>query len=92
MNLGPRSVRFTTFSNLFFLETAWPIEANLHVEPPWDGKMKLCSNGPGHMANMAAMAIYGKNLKKLLFWNQTADDLTSWYAASCTRVLPCFFK
>ena len=26
--------------------------------------MKLCSNGPGHMTNMAAMSIHGKNLKQ----------------------------
>ena len=26
--------------------------------------MKSCSNGPGHMTKMAAMPIYGKNLKK----------------------------
>ena len=25
---------------------------------------KVCSNGPGHRTKMAAMAIYGKNLKK----------------------------
>ena len=29
-----------------------------------DGGMKVCSNGPGHMTKMAAMPIYGKNLKK----------------------------
>ena len=27
----------STFSNFFFLETAWPIEAKFYVEPPWDG-------------------------------------------------------
>ena len=38
--------------------------------------MKVCSNGPGHMTNMAVIPIYGKNLKKnLLLWNQTADVL-----------------
>ena len=26
-----------------------------------------CSNGPGHMTKVAAMAIYGKNLKKIFF-------------------------
>ena len=26
-----------------------------------------CSNGPGHMTNMAAMPIYGKSLKKIFF-------------------------
>ena len=44
---------------------------------------KICSNGPGHMTKMAAMAIYGKNLKKnLLLRNQKANDLESWYASS----------
>ena len=30
----------------------------------WDGGMKVCSNGPGHMTKMAAMPIHGKILKK----------------------------
>ena len=76
----------------FCSETAGPIEAKFHVEPPWDGGMKVCSNGPGHMTNIATMPIYGKTLKNLLLWNQTADDLESWYAASDTRVLPSLFK
>ena len=63
IELGPRSLRFS-FSNFFSLETARHIEAKFHVEPPWDGGMKVCSNGPGHMTNMAAMPIYGKNLRK----------------------------
>ena len=54
----------STFANFFFLETAKPIEAKFHVEPPWDGGTKVCSNCPDHMINMAAMPIYGKNLKK----------------------------
>ena len=29
-----------------------------------DRGMKGCSNGPGHMTNMAAMPICGKNFKK----------------------------
>ena len=48
----------------FSLEITRPVEAKFHVEPPWDGGMKVCSNGPGHMTKMAAMPIYGKNLKK----------------------------
>ena len=27
----------STFSNFFFLETAWPIKAKFYVEPPWNG-------------------------------------------------------
>ena len=53
-----------TFSNVFSSETAWPIKAKYYVEPPWEGGTKVCINGPGHMTKMAAMPIYGKNLKK----------------------------
>ena len=58
------SVRHFTFSNVFSSETAWPIKAKFHVEPPWEGGKKVYINGPGHMTKMAAMPIYGKNLKK----------------------------
>ena len=34
------------------------------MELLWDGGTKVCSNGPGHLTKMAAMPIYGKNLKK----------------------------
>ena len=54
---------YSTFSNFFSLETAGQIEAKCHVEPPWDEGMKGCSNGLGHMTNMATMPLYGKNLK-----------------------------
>ena len=53
----------STFSNTSS-ETTGPIEAKFHAEPPWDGGTKVCSNGPGHMTKMAAMPVYGKNLKK----------------------------
>ena len=59
---------------------------------PWDRGTKVCSNGPGHMPKMAAMPIYGKNLKNLLLRNQKADDLESWHAASGARVLLSLFK
>ena len=55
----------STFANFFSLRMARPIEAKFHVEPPWDGGRKICSNGPGHLTSMAAMPIYGKNLKKI---------------------------
>ena len=68
----------STFSNFFFLETPRPIEAKFHVDHAWDGGTKICSNGIGHMTKVAAMPIYGKNIKKsLLLWNQQADDLKS---------------
>ena len=61
IDLGPRSLSFNNFKP-FFLETAWPIEAKFHVEPPWNEGRKDCSNGAGHVTNMTAMPIYGKNL------------------------------
>ena len=62
------------------------------MESPWDGGTKVCSTGPGHMTKMAAMPLYGKNLKKFLLLNQTANDLEIWYAASGARVLSSLFK
>ena len=66
IDLDPRSLRFT-FSNFFSLETSCLMEAKFHVEPPCDGGMKIYSNGPGHMTNMATMPIYGKNFTKIFF-------------------------
>ena len=51
IDIGPRSLRFT-FSNFFSLETARPIEAKFHMDPPWEEGMKVRSNGPGHMTSM----------------------------------------
>ena len=52
--------QFQSFSS----DTAWPIKAKFYVEQSWQGGKKVCINGPGHMTKMAAMPIYGKNLKK----------------------------
>ena len=54
-------------SNIFFSETAWPIEAKFYVEPPWVGGTKFCSQHLGHMTKMAATPIYGKNPSKIFF-------------------------
>ena len=64
-DLGPRSLRFNIFI-FFFLETALLIEAKFNVEPPWDGGTKVWWNGLYHMTKLAAMPIYGKNLKKII--------------------------
>ena len=50
------------FSKFFTLETAMPIEAKFHVQPPWDRVIKLSTNGLCHMTKIAAMPIYCKNL------------------------------
>ena len=56
----------------FFSEITEPIKAKFHVEPLQDGGTKVCIIGPGHMTRMAAMPIYGKNLKKKIFFSTTA--------------------
>ena len=63
IDLGPRSLRFNIFI-FFFLETACPIESKFYAEPPWDGGTKVLSNGLYYITKLAAMPIYGKNLKK----------------------------
>ena len=51
---------------MFSLETARLIEDKFHMEPPRDSGMKVCVNGLGRITKMAAMPIYGKNLKNFL--------------------------
>ena len=55
-------VCMSIFSNISS-ETTGPIEAKFHMEPPWDEGTKICSNSPGDMTKLAAMPIYGINLK-----------------------------
>ena len=40
-----------------------PIGAKFHVEPHWDRGTKVYTNSSGHMTKMAAMPVYGKNMK-----------------------------
>ena len=80
------------FTNVFSSETAWPIKAKFYVEPPLEGGTKVYINGPGHMTKMAAMPIYGKNLKKILPQNQKSYDLETWHVASGTQALQSVYK
>ena len=75
-------------SNSLSSETTLPIKAKFHVEPPWEGGTKDYINGSGHMANMAAMPIYGKNLLQ----NQKSYDLETWHAASGTQALQVYIN
>ena len=70
----------STFSNFFSLETARLIEAKFHVEPPWDGGMKVNVTWPRWPPRQYMV----KTFKNLPFGNQNADDLETWYAASST--------
>ena len=60
----PSVVRPSTISNDFSSVTTGPIATKFYIQPPVPLGKKSCSNDLGHMTNMAAMPIYGKNLKK----------------------------
>ena len=64
----------STFSNIFFSKTAWPIKAKFYVEPPWVGGTKVCSQYLGHMTKMAAIPIYGKNPSNI-FYSRTGGPI-----------------
>ena len=86
------SVLPSTISNVFFSETVWPIKAKFYVEPPWEGGTKVYINRPRHMAKMAAMPKYNKNLKNLLLKNQKAYDLETWHVVSGAQALQSLYK
>ena len=56
--------RQSTFSKDFSSETAGPISIEFNMQPPDRGGKKVYIFRPGHMTKIAAMPIYGKNLKK----------------------------
>ena len=60
----PSVRRTSTISNDFSSETTGPIATKFHTPPPGPLGKKSCSNNLGQISNMAAMPIYGKNLKK----------------------------
>ena len=49
-------------TSFFFSETTWPINAKYYVEPSGEVGKKIYINGSGHIAKMAAMPIYCKNI------------------------------
>ena len=63
-SVRPSVRRPSTISNDFSSETTGPIATKFHIQPPGPLGKKSYSNGLSHMTNMAAMPIYGKNLKK----------------------------
>ena len=84
--LRPMSLGFNIFN--LDAETAMPIEAKFHMEPPCDvGNEHLfkCSRSHDH-----AHKSYSDKLQKYFLRNQEADDFETWYTASGTRVLTIF--
>ena len=61
-------------------ETAWPIKAKFHVEPPLEGGTKVYINGPGQTTEIATMPTYGKKLKT--FKRTMSYDLEPWQDCS----------
>ena len=51
-------------SNDFSSEASGPMLLKFHVESPWGRGTKDCLNNHSPLTKMAAMPIYGKNLKK----------------------------
>ena len=52
--LGVRPFNFYPPFSKIFSQTAWPIKAKFHVEPPLEGGTKVCINGQGQVTKMAA--------------------------------------
>ena len=50
----------STCSNLLYLDTVKPIEANFHTEPPWNVGMEICSKvlGP-YMVKPSKISFFG---------------------------------
>ena len=82
----------STISKDFASDTSGPIVAKFHRQLSGPLGKKNCTNGLGHMTNMATMPIYGKNLKNLLLQNQQTDGLETWYVALGTQEELRLFK
>ena len=56
------------------------------------GGAKVYINGPGIMTKMAAMPIYGKNLKNSSSPEPEFYDLETWHVTSGTQALQSLYK
>ena len=88
----PSSVCVSTPLNDFSSEIPGPIFSKLHVEPSGKGGLKSYTNCYGPLIKMAAMSIYDKTLKTLLFQNQETFKAESWYITSRTQGLPGLYE
>ena len=50
----------STYWNIFFSETTWPMELKVHMKTPYDRWAKIYTTCFGGMTKTAAMPIYGK--------------------------------
>ena len=69
--LRPRLLRYQNYYYFFFIfffffwKTAGQTEVKVYMKPTWDRRMKVYSNGIGHVTKMASTTIYGKNSSKI---------------------------
>ena len=64
--LSPIKVTQISFSSTvsdISSEITGPIKVKCHVDPPWDGGTKVCSNDPSDMTKMAANLIQLINIR-----------------------------
>ena len=81
----------STFSNIFS-ENTGPIEARFMWSLHGMGERKFVQTVLVTWSRWPPCPYMVKTLKNLFLWNQKADDLETWYAASGARVLPNLFK
>ena len=61
-----------------FLETDLPIKIKFYLEPPLEGRNKVCINGSGYISKMAVKAVNSKTITNFLFLNQFTDSSETW--------------
>ena len=76
---------------LVFRRNSWAFGTKIHMKAWRRIGMKIYTNELGHMTNMAAMPINGKNHKKSSS-PEPIDQLWTWYVALPMQVLPKLFK
>ena len=57
----------STYQNIVFTDTTWPIEIKIHMTSPYNLLAKIYTNCYGHMTKMATTPIYGKNSLDIFF-------------------------
>ena len=57
----------STYLNIVFSVTTWPVESKFHMTTPYDLLAKTYTNCYGHMTNLATPPIYAKKSLNLFF-------------------------
>ena len=57
----------STYLNIVFSETTWPMEIKFHMTTPYDWLAKIYTHCYGHITKMATKPIYGQNYLNIFF-------------------------